>query len=324
MEIYTFNAYLKERFGKKIYKISLNAGMSCPNRDGTIGTGGCIFCSEGGSGDFASPASLSITRQIEEGISLVKNKIKEGSGQCYIAYFQAYTNTYAPIERLRAIYEEAAKNENIVAISIATRPDCIDENIANLLYEINKIKPVIIELGLQTSNESSAKYIRRGYDNNMFEKAVTIIDNINRRISDTEDNITNKHCNISSHIHIVVHMIIGLPGEDITTMLDTVRYINSFPIHGIKFQLLHILKNTDLAKDFEKKSFKVLSMEEYADILIKLLLNLRSDIVVHRITGDGPKKILIAPTWSADKKKVLNYINKRLKDHPGNQGLEVL
>lgn len=324
MEIYTFNAYLKERFGKKIYKISLNAGMSCPNRDGTIGTGGCIFCSEGGSGDFASPASLSITKQIEEGISLVKNKIKEGSGPCYIAYFQAYTNTYAPIERLRAIYEEAAKNENIVAISIATRPDCIDENIANLLYEINKIKPVFIEFGLQTSNESSAKYIRRGYDNNMFEKAVTIIDNINRRISATENNNSNKHCNIYSHIHIVVHMIIGLPGEDINTMLDTVRYINSFPIHGIKFQLLHILRNTDLAKDFEKKSFKVLSMEEYADILIKLLLNLRSDIVVHRITGDGPKKILIAPTWSADKKKVLNYINKRLKDHPGNQGLEVL
>lgn len=301
MYINDLNSYLKNRFEKKIYKISLDAGMTCPNRDGTIDTRGCIFCSEGGSGDFAASCSLSITEQINTGKTLVSKKIKneDNTGQ-YIAYFQAYTNTYAPIDRLRTIYMEAATNKDIVAISIATRPDCIDAQIMDLIYEIHQIKPVFIELGLQTSNEESASFIRRGYTNKIFEDAINLITKYNDKL----------HSN--NPIHIVVHTIIGLPNEDYPVMLETIKYINQFPIHGIKLQLLHILTNTDLAKEYEKNLFKVLSLEEYTDILIKLLENLREDIVIHRMTGDGPKNILIAPEWSKNKRNVLNYINKQL------------
>ena len=301
MYINDLNSYLKNRFGKKIYKISLDAGMTCPNRDGTIDTRGCIFCSEGGSGDFAGSCSLSITEQINTGKTLVSKKIKneDNTGQ-YIAYFQAYTNTYAPIDRLRTIYMEAATNKDIMAISIATRPDCIDAQIMDLIYEIHQIKPVFIELGLQTSNEESASFIRRGYTNKIFEDAINLI------------TIYNDKLHSNNPIHIVVHTIIGLPNEDYPVMLETIKYINQFPIHGIKLQLLHILTNTDLAKEYEKNLFKVLSLEEYTDILIKLLENLREDIVIHRMTGDGPKNILIAPEWSKNKRNVLNYINKQL------------
>lgn len=301
MYINDLNSYLKNRFEKKIYKISLDAGMTCPNRDGTINTRGCIFCSEGGSGDFAASCSLSITEQINTGKTLVSKKIKneDNTGQ-YIAYFQAYTNTYAPIDRLRTIYMEAATNKDIVAISIATRPDCIDAQIMDLIYEIHQIKPVFIELGLQTSNEESASFIRRGYTNKIFEDAINLI------------TIYNDKLHSNNPIHIVVHTIIGLPNEDYPVMLETIKYINQFPIHGIKLQLLHILTNTDLAKEYEKNPFKVLSLEEYTDILIKLLENLREDIVIHRMTGDGPKNILIAPEWSKNKRNVLNYINKQL------------
>ena len=301
MYINDLNSYLKNRFGKKIYKISLDAGMTCPNRDGTIDTRGCIFCSEGGSGDFAASCSLSITEQINTGKTLVSKKIKneDNTGQ-YIAYFQAYTNTYAPIDRLRTIYMEAATNKDIVAISIATRPDCIDAQIMDLIYEIHQIKPVFIELGLQTSNEESASFIRRGYTNKIFEDAINLITKYNDKLHS------------SNPIHIVVHTIIGLPNEDYPVMLETIKYINQFPIHGIKLQLLHILTKTDLAKEYEKNPFKVLSLEEYTDILIKLLENLREDIVIHRMTGDGPKNILIAPEWSKNKRNVLNYINKQL------------
>lgn len=301
MYINDLNSYLKNRFGKKIYKISLDAGMTCPNRDGTIDTRGCIFCSEGGSGDFAGSCSLSITEQINTGKTLVSKKIKnEDNTSQYIAYFQAYTNTYAPIDRLRTIYMEAATNKDIVAISIATRPDCIDAQIMDLIYEIHQIKPVFIELGLQTSNEESASFIRRGYTNKIFEDAINLI------------TIYNDKLHSNNPIHIVVHTIIGLPNEDYPVMLETIKYINQFPIHGIKLQLLHILTNTDLAKEYEKNPFKVLSLEEYTDILIKLLENLREDIVIHRMTGDGPKNILIAPEWSKNKRNVLNYINKQL------------
>lgn len=301
MYINDLNSYLKNRFEKKIYKISLDAGMTCPNRDGTIDTRGCIFCSEGGSGDFTASCSLSITEQINTGKTLVSKKIKneDNTGQ-YIAYFQAYTNTYAPIDRLRTIYMEAATNKDIVAISIATRPDCIDAQIMDLIYEIHQIKPVFIELGLQTSNEESASFIRRGYTNKIFEDAINLITKYNDKLHS------------SNPIHIVVHTIIGLPNEDYPVMLETIKYINQFPIHGIKLQLLHILTNTDLAKEYEKNPFKVLSLEEYTDILIKLLENLREDIVIHRMTGDGPKNILIAPEWSKNKRNVLNYINKQL------------
>lgn len=310
MVINTFNSYLKERFGRKIYKISLDAGMTCPNRDGKIGHSGCIFCSAGGSGDFASSRTLSITEQIEEGKTLVENKLKRSADKpSYIAYFQAYTNTYAPVHILKKIFMEAVSHDDIAAISIATRPDCIDEDIINLLVEIHQIKPVFIELGLQTSNEQTATYIRRGYDNSSFAKAIDLIHSYNKTIS-----------NPMEQIHIVVHAIIGLPYESYNDMEKTIHYINSFPIHGIKLQLLHVLKGTDLAKEYEKDAFKVLSLEEYADILIKLLLHIRPDIVIHRLTGDGPKKLLIAPLWSGNKKHVLNYMNKRIIETPYAQG----
>ena len=314
MYINNLNSYLKNRFGKKIYKISLDAGMTCPNRDGSIDTRGCIFCSMGGSGDFAASRMLSITDQINDGKALVSKKIKNdnNTGQ-YIAYFQAYTNTYAPIDRLRTIYMEAATNPDIVAISIATRPDCIDTKIMDLIYEIHLIKPVFIELGLQTSNEKTAEYIRRGYNNTVFENTIKLIDNYNKKIS-----------NIENHIHIVIHTIIGLPGEDLNQMIETIRYVNKFPIHGIKLQLLHILTDTDLAKEYKKNTFKVLSLEEYTDILIKLLEHLRPNIVVHRMTGDGPKNILIAPEWSKNKRNVLNYINKQFTINNTTQGSHYL
>ncbi len=310
MEINTLNNYLKNRFGRKLYKISLDAGMSCPNRDGTLDNRGCIFCSAGGSGDFAASRKLSISEQIDSGKVLVSGKIKQTNNlPCYIAYFQAYTNTYAPIEHLKAIYMEAATHNDIAAISIATRPDCIDEDIIRLLVEINDIKPVFIELGLQTANETTASYIRRGYSNDVFEKCMSTINSYN-------DKISNKN----NQIHVVIHMIIGLPYETIEDMENTIQYINKFPIHGIKLQLLHVLQNTDLAKEYEKNAFRVLSMEEYTDILIRLLLFLRPDIIIHRMTGDGPKRTLIAPLWSSDKKRVLNYINKRIGETPSNQG----
>ena len=310
MYINDLNSYLKNRFGKKIYKISLDAGMTCPNRDGTIDSRGCIFCSKGGSGDFAASHKLSISEQINTGKFLVSKKIKNenNTGQ-YIAYFQAYTNTYAPINRLRTIYMEAVSNDDIVAISIATRPDCINKEIMDLIYEIHLIKPVFIELGLQTSNETTAAFIRRGYNNTIFENAVTLINKYNQLIH-----------NETNHIHIVVHTIIGLPGEDYPQMLKSIKYINKFPIHGIKLQLLHILKDTDLALEYEKNPFKVLSLDEYTDILIKLLEYIRPDIVIHRMTGDGPKNILIAPEWSKNKRNVLNYINKQLTQKNTTQG----
>ena len=314
MYINDLNTYLKNRFGKKIYKISLDAGMTCPNRDGTIDIRGCIFCSKGGSGDFASSRTLSITEQINSGKTLVSKKIKNenNTGQ-YIAYFQAYTNTYAPIDRLRTIYMEAATNPDIVAISIATRPDCINTEIMDLIYEIHLIKPVFIELGLQTSNEETAKYIRRGYKNEIFEDTINLINSYNNKIPNT-----------NNHIHIVVHTIIGLPGEDIKQMLETIKYVNTFPIHGIKLQLLHILTDTDLADEYKKNPFKVLSLEEYTDILIKLLKNIRPDIVIHRMTGDGPKNLLIAPEWSKNKRNVLNYINKQFTIKNTIQGSQYL
>lgn len=310
MIVNSFNNYLQKRFGRKIYKISLDAGMTCPNRDGKISTGGCIFCSEGGSGDFACSRHNSITKQIEDGKRLVQQKMSNSpSDRRYIAYFQAYTNTYAPMEYLEKVYMEAALNDDIIAISIATRPDCLDKDIMELIYRVHHIKPVFIELGLQTSCEETARYIRRGYNNQVFEHAISLIHDINKKLPDAY-----------SQIHIVVHMIIGLPGETYSHMEDTIHYINSFPIHGIKLQLLHVLKNTDLAKEYEKITFKVLSMEEYTDILIRLLENIRPDIVIHRMTGDGPKKILIAPQWSGNKRMVLNYINKRLSETDSSQG----
>lgn len=300
-EILRLNAYLRKRFGFKVYKLSLNGGMTCPNRDGTLGTGGCIFCSEGGSGDFAASFLLPIPEQIHQAKKLISSKIKDNTAG-YIAYFQAYTNTYAPVEYLRKIFYEAIAPSEIVALSIGTRPDCINGDVLELLRELNTVKPVFIELGLQTIHPDTARFIRRGYDLNVFDECVRKLHEIS--------------------VEIVVHLILGLPGETSEDMTASVRYISRLPVSGVKLQLLHILKNTDLADYYNKNStdFPVLSLEEYTRILGDCIEHLRPDIVIHRLTGDGPKSQLLAPMWSADKKRVLNYINQYFNEHNIIQG----
>lgn len=291
MEYLSFNKYLKDKFGQKVYKISLDGGFTCPNRDGTIDTRGCIFCSKGGSGDFAQSRNLSITEQIESGKKRVEKKIKSGK---YIAYFQAFTNTYAPVEILRAKYSEAINHPDIVALSIATRPDCLGDDVIELLDEMNKIKPVFVELGLQTIHSESAKYIRRGYSLEVYNEAVKKLKSIS--------------------VNIVVHIILGLPNESEEDMLESVKYVCQSQIDGIKLQLLHIIAGTDLAKDYEKGLFKTLEFDEYVELIAKCVAIIPKNIVIHRLTGDGAKKDLIAPLWSADKKRVLNAINKALRE----------
>lgn len=286
---YSLNQYLLEKFGTKTYKIALNGNMSCPNRDGSIAHKGCIFCSEGGSGDFASSPALSITEQIEQGKKLLRSKY---NGHSFIAYFQAFTNTYAPVSYLRRIFTEAITHPDIVCLSIATRPDCLAPEIIELLSELNQIKPVWIELGLQTIHQETATYIRRGYDLDVFDTAMSNL--------------------LQAGIEVIVHMIIGLPGETKAMMLETAKYIASSGAKGIKLQLLHVLKQTDLALDYEAGHFKVLDMDTYIDILISILRILPPNMVIHRLTGDGPKNILIAPLWSANKKHVLNSIQHEL------------
>lgn len=287
-EIYTLNKYYRKRFGDKVYKLSLDGGMTCPNRDGTLDTRGCIFCSAGGSGDFAASRFLSVKEQIETAKRRISDKISSGK---YIAYFQAYTNTYAPIEYLRRIFYEAALCDDIVGISIATRPDCLDDDVLKLLDELNTVIPVFVELGLQTIHEASALFIRRGYSLETFNNAVCNLHKIN--------------------INIVVHLILGLPNETFSDIIASIRYLNTLPVDGVKLQLMHILKNTDLADYYsdEANNFHTLSLEDYTVLLGECIENLRPDIVVHRMTGDGNKKELIAPLWSGDKKRVLNYIN---------------
>lgn len=290
MKYTTLNNYLKERFGEKVYKIALNGGFTCPNRDGTIDTRGCIFCSKGGSGDFAESPDLTITEQIENGKKRLEKKIKNDK---YIAYFQAFTNTYAPVERLRKIYEEAINHPDIVALSIGTRPDCLGDDVLALLDELNKIKPIFVELGLQTINEDTARYIRRGYTLEVYDKAVADLHKIG--------------------INVVTHIILGLPNESKEDMLKSVEYACKVT-DGIKLQLLHILKGTDLAKDYEQGKFEVLTLEQYTEIIKECVQIIPENVVIHRLTGDGAKKDLIAPIWSADKKTVLNTINRALKD----------
>ena len=291
MEYLSFNKYLKDKFGQKVYKISLDGGFTCPNRDGKTGTRGCIFCSKGGSGDFAESREMSITEQIENGKKRVEKKIKSGK---YIAYFQAFTNTYAPVEILRQKYEEAINHPDIVALSIATRPDCLGDDVLRLLDEMNKIKPVFVELGLQTIHQKSAKYIRRGYDLSVYDKAVRDLKKIG--------------------VNVVVHVLLGLPNESENDMLETVKYVCESGANGIKLQLLHVIDGTDLAKDYEKGLFKTLEFDEYVNLIVKCVKIIPKDIVIHRLTGDGAKKDLIAPLWSADKKRVLNAINKALRE----------
>lgn len=286
----SLNDALRERFGEKLYKLALNGGCTCPNRDGTLGTRGCIFCSAGGSGEFAANPGLSIREQIEDGKRRLSGKRPV---QRYIAYFQAYTNTYGPIGRLRDMFMEAIAQPEIAVLSIATRPDCLGDEVLSLLAELNERKPVWVELGLQTIHEKTAAFIRRGYPLPVFDEAMEAL--------------------AERKIETVVHTILGLPGETPEMMLDTVRYVSRTPASGIKLQLLHILKNTDLAEYYARTRFPVLSMEEYVDLVVRCLEVCRPDLVIHRLTGDGPSDLLTAPLWSQAKRTVLNAIHRELK-----------
>lgn len=288
---------LRERFGEKVYKVTLNGGMSCPNRDGKLGTRGCIFCSAGGSGDFAADSSLSITEQIDRQISILSAKRPIHK---YIAYFQAFTNTYAPVEYLEKIFTEALAHPGIAALSIGTRPDCLGKDVIALLSRLNRQKPVWVELGLQTIHEKTAAYIRRGYPLSCFEDAV-------RRLR-------------SEDIEVIVHTILGLPGESTQDILNTMKYLNHQDIQGIKLQLLHVLRGTDLASDYEKGLFRTYERDEYISLVISCLEHLRPDMVIHRITGDGPKDLLIAPLWASRKREVLNLLHHQMKENHNYQG----
>lgn len=294
---YSFDYMLKERFSEKIYKVALNGRMTCPNRDGTLGNRGCIFCSAGGSGDFAGDKQDSITTQIKK--QAEKLRIKRNASH-FIAYFQAYTNTYAPVEYLRSIFTEALSHPDVVALSIGTRPDCLGEDVLNLLEELNQKKPVWVELGLQTIHEKTAVYIRRGYPLSCFEEAVQQLRKRN--------------------LEVIVHTILGLPKETKEDILETMNYLNHMDIQGIKLQLLHVLKNTDLAKDYLDGKFSVYEMNEYIDLVIDCLEHLSPKIVIHRLTGDGPKELLIAPAWSSAKKTVLNTLHHECKLRGAYQG----
>ena len=291
MEYYSLNQYLKDTFGGKVYKIAIDGGFTCPNRDGTLDTRGCIFCSGKGSGDFAEDRAESITCQLEKGKQRVATKIKKGK---YIAYFQAFTNTYAPVEELRSKYLEAVSYPDVVAISIATRPDCLSDDVIELLQEIQTIKPVWVELGLQTIHDKTARYIRRGYDLPVYVEAVRKLKSIG--------------------VEVIVHVILGLPGESHDDMLDTVRYVADSGVDGVKLQLLHVIKGTDLEKEYRNGRFQVLEMEEYADLVAECIAILPENMVIHRMTGDGDKKTLVAPLWSGDKKRVLNLLNQKIRD----------
>lgn len=286
MYINTLNAYLKNRFGRKIYKLTLDGGMTCPNRDGKVGFGGCIFCGGNGSGSFCPSVDLSITAQIEEGKKLLKNKIKEGG---YIAYFQSHTNTYAAVPYLRKIFYEAVNHPDIVGISIGTRPDCLENEVLKLLEELTKIKPLWVELGLQTIHENTAKLINRCYPLKVYDEAVKNLKSIGAEV--------------------VTHVILGLPGESKEQMLETVAY-SSKVSDGIKLQLLHVLKDTKLYEMYQKEPFKIFSMEEYTELLCRCIEIIPKNVVIHRMTGDGDKRLLVEPMWSGNKKVVLNYINK--------------
>ena len=287
----TLNEHYKEKFGCKVYKLSIDAGFTCPNRDGTVGSGGCIFCSADGGGEFAEKPDTDILTQLERAKKRVRSKNKDGK---YIAYFQSFTNTYAPIQRLEKLYYAAIKPDYIVGLAIGTRPDCISDECIDLLFEINKIKPVSVELGLQTVHENSVRYIRRGYENQVYFDAV-------KRLK-------------AKGIEVVTHIIIGLPYEDIKMVVETTRQAVQAGTDGVKFHLLHVLKNTDLEKDYMNGKFNCLTLEEYAEILKACIKVLPKSVVVHRITGDGAKKNLVAPLWSADKNQVLNYLNNYLKN----------
>lgn len=283
--------YLKNEYGEKIYKLSLSSGCTCPNRDGTISYGGCTFCSEGGSGDFAAPFAP-IDVQIENAKSRIMNKTDAAR---FIAYFQSYTNTYGDVNRLRSLYEETIRRDDIAILSLGTRPDCIDDEVLEMLKYLNNIKPVWIELGLQTINDDTARSFNRGYALEVFVDAYKSL--------------------TAAGITVIVHVIFGLPGESREDMLDTIRYLAALdpPLPGIKIQMLHVLEGTALGEEYKRSPFPILTMEEYADLVAESIRILPDDIVVHRMTGDGPGWLLIEPDWSRNKRKVMNLINSKLK-----------
>ena len=303
---YSLDYYLKETFGTKVYKLALDGGMTCPNRDGTIGTGGCIFCSEGGSGDFAAKRDVSIRAQVDVAKQRVSSKMSADGP--FIAYFQSYTNTYAPLAYLEQLFSEAISLPEICALSIGTRPDCLPDETIELLSRLNQEKPVWVELGLQTIHEKTAEFIRRGYKLSVFEDAY--------------------HRLKAAGLSVIVHVILGLPGESKEDILDTIRYLASLEhdgkhIDGIKLQLLHVLKGTDLNDIYLSGAFKTMELEEYLELVADCIQLLPQDIVIHRISGDGPKSILTAPLWSGNKRLVLNSMTKYLKEHEVWQGKEV-
>ena len=292
-----FSDAVKQEFGEKLYKLSLSAGCTCPNRDGTLDTRGCIFCSAGGSGDFAESTQGSIHEQIERAKAQVQKKFK---GEHYIAYFQSYTNTYGDEKRLSEIFNAAIREDCIRAISIGTRPDCLSDEILSMLKDLQAQKPVFVELGLQTIHERTAEFIRRGYALWVYDEAVKKLNAIG--------------------VRVVTHVILGLPGETREEMLETVRYVGESGAEGIKLQLLHVLRGTDLETLYNRGAFQTMTLEEYADLLCDCIEILPPEIVIHRLTGDAPKKLLVAPLWSADKKRVLNTIQRTFKDRDIRQG----
>lgn len=295
MNYITLSEHYRRRFGCKVYKLSLQSGCSCPNRDGNIGFGGCIFCSEGGSGDFAAPL-LPIEEQIQIAKHRVEHKLPKDKSGRYIAYFQSYTNTYGDVKRLSMLYRKTLSFPEIVGISIGTRPDCLPEEMLDMLSELNTIKPVTVELGLQTVHDKTAEKIHRGYNTDVFEKAYKSL--------------------TLRGIEVVVHVILGLPGENIADMLGTIDYLAELKpvLPGIKLQLLHILKGTALAAEYSKNHFPIFTMDEYTDLVVECIRRLPEETVIHRMTGDGPKSLLIAPEWSGDKKRVLNMLNRKLRE----------
>lgn len=307
---------MRQRFGTKVYKIALDGGMTCPNRDGTLDTRGCIFCSAGGSGDFAEPLHLPesapkdrmtygsaphdrIWQQIDTAASRIERKLG-ASPRAFIAYFQSYTNTYAPVSYLRELFTTAISHPDVKALSIATRPDCLPDEVAELCAGLNQVKPVWLELGLQTIHPAAASFIRRGYDLDCFEDCVARLR--------------------SRSLETIVHVILGLPGETREQMFETVSYLARSDIQGIKLQLLHILDGTDLARIYSQNPFPIFSMEEYINLVIDCIALLPPEMVVHRLTGDGPKNLLIAPLWSANKRLVLNTLTRRFRERGITQG----
>ncbi len=290
MQYTSLSDYLKSEYGEKLYKLSLSSGCTCPNRDGFLASGGCIFCSAGGSGEFAAPSALPVAEQIEAAKERIRGKAHADK---YIAYFQSYTNTYGDVGRLRALYTDAISHPDVAILSIATRPDCLSDEILKMLSDLNDIKPVWVELGLQTSKPESVSYIRRGYENAVYEKAVAALNALG--------------------IKVITHIIIGLPGESYEDMESSVLYACKCGTWGLKLQLLHVLKNTDLAADYESGLFETMSMDEYIDVICRLLAKIPKDVVIHRLTGDGPKNLLMAPIWSGNKKAVLNKLLNEIR-----------